>query len=164
MGASLKFNKDQVSIVFSNGKESIFFESKEEALNALIDCHQKSKITEQELNAMATEIINSSLKSVLLEEMKKALDQMTIIVSAKRNKSNDVFASLCGCRGATGAPHAYIYDEEGNHIAPTPFYSKMQGYAHCEELLQDGIISEKEYISLKSEIDLLKIPESLQDN
>lgn len=166
MGASLNFNKnrDQVSIIFENGKESIYFETKEEALDALLDCRQKNKITADELNQFAKEVIYSNLISVLTKTIEFFLDSFKNQIVSKNEKEQNFYPELCNCANKSAAPHAYIYNEHGDRVFRSPFFSKMEGYGFCEVLLSNEIINEDEYAHLKTEISLLKIPESNQDN
>jgi len=166
MGASLNFskNRDQVSIIFENGKESIYFDTKEEALDALIDCRLKNKITEDELNEFAKEVIYSNLISVITEILKHFFISLGIQIIQKDKKLENLYPELCNCGNKSAAPHAYIYNENGGKAIRSPFFTKMEGYSFCEELLDDKVITEEEYIHLKTEISLLKIPESNQDN
>tara|TARA_B100001179_G_C18566552_1_gene393063 strand:- start:1040 stop:1192 length:153 start_codon:yes stop_codon:yes gene_type:complete len=43
MASKLEFADNSVKIIFNSGAESFYFDSKEEALKAVKDCHDKKK-------------------------------------------------------------------------------------------------------------------------
>lgn len=163
--AKLIFSKDgtSVHIEFSNGKESLEFESMEQVLAAINACHTIGKISEKEKEEL--------IKAVLLAKYLPEQDAETFIIAialvAKPKQDQpvemiiDPYAKLCEC----GNPlvHAYVYD--GNHKKiGLPFVVKSEGLMFVQHLLQSKRITEGDEARLNTLIDLLHIPETASMN
>lgn len=118
--AKLVFSKNgtSVHVGFSNGKESLEFETKEEALAAINDCYRHNKISKEEMEDL--------IKAVLLAKNFPEQDAETFIivialVSIDKNEDNemitDPYVEMCHCGKLP--PHAYVYDgsDKKNRIA-----------------------------------------------
>lgn len=64
MGAKLNFYGNEVQIIFADGTESMFYELKEDAIHAIIDCYKKRKITKRELIDFRDKIFFSKMHSI----------------------------------------------------------------------------------------------------
>lgn len=159
-----------VSILFGNGKESLEFESKEEAIFAIHDCFKKGKITPDEVENFVKEITLSKKlpdrDSKLLSLLPLLLLSATLSALIKseefektmhpQEKIADPRADICNC-GDYG-PHGYIYDGE-KKVTP-PFQFKSEGFYFVDKLLEQEAITEGDAAGLNTVIHLMKLPEN----
>lgn len=157
----LKFAKNEVQIIFANGTESDFFETKEDALMALCDCFNQKRINQEELQIFTSQILESEEIFSLVEIIVK----ITLGVSQKRKRKvmflENVRPEICECKNPI--PHGRLIDAENDSVSQD-FLTKAEAYFWAELLFEKKQISEKNFENLKVEISLLKIPESFQDN
>lgn len=165
-GAKLIFlnGGKSVYIQFSNGSESVSFDSKAEAIAAIRDCVGLGKITKTDATKMEKAIV---LAENLIDNDPMMLAGLAIplmLLAAlfadepeeKEPSIIDPYVALCKC--GEKIPHAYIYNGDGKKISP-PFRFKYEGLTFVERLLKTERISEGDSAGLNTMIDLLSIPE-----
>lgn len=160
--AKLIFSMDRrtVHIEFANGKESLDFESKEEAIHGINECQARGKITKEEAKQFLKEI---SLADNLPNHNKTISLLPLMLLSALFNsimeepeKVVDPYVELCDC--GDKRPHAYVYNGNGKQISPL-FQFKSDGLVIVEHLLRSERIDEGDSARLNTLINLLKLPE-----
>lgn len=157
-------NGAAVSIRFKNGKESLEFESKEEAIFAIHDCFEKGKITKDEVKTFIKQITLSKLpdrdRRMPLLPLLLLSAALSAIIEVERDeedqKITDPHVGLCDC--GHNRPHAYIYN--GNEPVTPPFQFRSDGLYFVKNLLDAERITEGDAASLNTMIDLLPLPES----
>ncbi|MCA9356374.1 hypothetical protein H6790_00855 [Candidatus Nomurabacteria bacterium] len=167
MGSNkLVFNSrgDSAWVEFANGKETVSWDTKEEALEALNDLFNKDRISEDEVKKFSKEIF-------LKETFPSIFDSVRIIgaIIALSHSSlepdykqiaNPTFA-VCDC-GAKPI-HGYFHDDDNNK-AGMPVMFKNQARDFTNWLLKNGIVSEEGKTSLFVQIDMTELPEHPQVN
>ncbi len=160
--AKLVFSKNgtSVHIEFSNGKESLEFESREEVLTAIDICRKNNKITEEEKDELVKAVM---LEKRLPENGSKAfIIAITIIGKNDNHKENirtidNPSVDLCDCGKAP--VHAYVYDDNDEKVG-LPFLTKEEGYVLVKHLLDSNRITEGNSARLNTLIDMLHLPDN----
>jgi hypothetical protein len=164
--AKLIFSKDgtSVHIVFSNGKESLEFESRKQVLSAINACHTISKISEEEKD----ELVKAVLLEKRLPENGSETFIIAIVIVAKNDDDKEDVKTIdnpdvhiCNCGELP--IHAYVYDDNNEKVG-LPFLTKEEGYVLVKHLLDSKRITDGNAARLNTLIDLLHIPETASMN
>lgn len=162
MKNTLEFADQSVKIIFASGGESFYYDSKEEALKAIKDCHEKKKISNKEFKKFIEEIASSDLPSIM--EGLASLAAMIIgtfieVLIEEAVESNQEFKilnpsfELCNC--GKGPIHGYFYDDENDRFS-MEITSKQEAYIFIDKLEASEIITEGDASSLRVVVDLVK--------
>lgn len=155
MDNKLEFADNSVKIIFNTGGESFYFDSKEEALKAVKDCHEKGKISGKEFNKFVEEISSSDLPSFI-----EGLAKLTLMIIGtfigtlidEAVSSNSSFSitnprfEFCDC--GKMPKHGYFYNDE-NEPFSMEISSKEQAYMFINNLEQREVITEGDASSLR---------------
>ena len=157
MQNKLVFSSDgkSVHIEFKNGKESLEFYSKEEALIAIRDCYNINKITESEKSLFIKDIVLSDLPEDVVS-FAIAMVLISLFEGAAAIAITDPYVEICTC--GVKIPHAYIHNGDGTKIGP-PFRFKNEGYGFVKKIQLSGAISQGDVARLNTLIDVLPLPE-----
>lgn len=165
-GAKLIFLDEgkSVYIQFSNGSESVSYDSKAEAIAAIRDCVGMGKITKSDANKLEKEIVLAENLQDNDPRMLAGLAIPLMLLAAlfaeefeeEEPLILDPYVDLCKC--GEKIPHAYIYNGDGKKISP-PFRFKHEGLAFVERLLKTERITDGDSSGLNTMIDMLPLPE-----
>lgn len=160
MKNQLEFSNDSVKIIFTSGAESFYFESKEEALEAVRECRKMGKISEHEFFVFTGEIVSSKLPSSferspdILIVMGHCIDTFIeeIVTSILKSKKVNLRFELCNCMKKQ--KHGYFFTEDGFPISKE-INSKAEAYLFIQEIEENGVITPTDANSLKVSIEMI---------
>jgi len=144
-----------VQIVFGNGKESIAFDTKKEAIQAILDYLKKQKISEDEKENLINEILESEI-------LPPSIGIVSLCVLAQTSNYKGLHLKACKCNGR--AFHVHIHNEDYDCIS-NAIYTKETGFEISLNFFENEFITENEWAHLNELIRMVKkIPESAQMN
>lgn len=152
----LVFSEDgkSVWIEFSNGKESFTFDTKEDAINAVLDCLKKKKISDKEVSIFMREIfLAEDLEWSSLSNIKT----IEISIGIKIPKIDNPSFKRCCCKGILSV-HGYFYNGDGRKILPFEINNQIEGQYVTDLLCESGEIDEITRSTLNTMIDLAGLP------
>lgn len=162
MNNKLEFVDQSVKIIFESGAESIYYDTKEEALKAVKDCHEKNKISGKEYNKFVEDISASDLPSMIEGLASLAamvigayitnLIEEAIEKGALLSVKNPTF-QICNC--GKKPTHGYFYDDDNEKLS-MEISSKQEAYMFIDKLEESEIITEGDASSLRVLVDLEK--------
>lgn len=159
--AKLIFNqtKDSVYIRFTNGKESLIYESVAEAITAIHDCCLRGKITDDEEYCLIEMLLfseNNLLDRFSVDLKSKELFNLIVrIIKDNTPMLENPKLEMCDC--GKKPEHAYLTSKNG--FDGFPLYSKVECFALIQNLFTDKLITEGEFALLNTLTDMLPLVE-----
>ncbi|MCI5050927.1 MAG: hypothetical protein MRY57_01310 [Candidatus Pacebacteria bacterium] len=158
----LKFDQSSVKIIFESGAESFYYETKEEAFDAVKDCLEKGKISKKDFKRFVEEIAESELPSFVEELVIVTASVIASFIDAlgeefkERKKDFKVpnpYFEMCDC--GRMPPHGYFYDEEGDRIS-MGISSKDEAHIFIDTLENAEVITPGDASGLRVSVDLIQ--------
>lgn len=161
MKNKLKFSNSgkEVQIIFESGAESFYYDSKEEALKAIKNCHDRKKISKKEFKEFVEEIASSELPSFLegLAALSTAvigtfIDSLLedLEFEVKKLPLQDVSFDICDC--GKNPKHGYFIDD-GDKLS-MKIFSKSEAYIFIDKLEELEIVTGGDASSLRVCLDM----------
>lgn len=168
-------DKKSVHIQFTNGSESIIYDTKEDILYAIDDCVEKEKITPAEADAMIKQVATSSMSMNSERRLPLPLMYLGAILAAalfgksdtrkkndERKEIKEPYVEMCTCDVKPN--HAYIHNGDGSILIKAPFNTKNEGYGLVDLILEKGYIADGDASSLRTQIEMLPLLEDTHLN
>ena len=151
----LIFSEDgkSVHIQFANGKESFDFDTKEEAINAVLDCIKRKKISENEFSLFVEEIM---FAENLESSSSSGVESIEISIDIKIPEIKDPYFKRCDCKSKM--PHGHFYNGDGEIILPLAIEYQTQGQYITDLFCESEMIDERTRAHLNTMMEIAKIP------
>lgn len=163
-------NGTEVKIIFSNKKESIEYESKNDAVAAIFNLSKIGKITDHELMTLTNEVLNSTTlpqgkelsESFRIEMLKKAVSLLKenfngkipiVVIATETKEPNVAYFQICPTAGPI---HGHIYTKHG--CLKDAVTSQYKGLLMIRGLIKEGDISKEEEEKLIKEVTSSPLP------
>ncbi len=160
--AKLIFNpsRDSVYIRFSNGKESLTYESASETITAIHDCYIQGKITDKEEYSLIEMLLFSENNlpdrfSLELIVDKKLLQLIVRIIKNNTPMLENPKLEMCDC--GEKPEHACLISKNG--FRSPALCSKSDCFALIQNLFTDKLITEGDVAILNTLTDMLPLVE-----
>lgn len=149
---------ESVQIIFANGTESLAYETKRDALKAVVEYWKAGKITEEECDAFIEDIL-------LYPSLPSGITIMEVIEICAKEDDEQVIESpyfqVCNCKKPT--PHGYILNGDGKRLSRV-IVSKEEGLNTVDDFVENERMSEGEGAHLKTLINMTALMDSVSSN
>ncbi len=156
----LNQTKDSVYIRFTNGKESLTYESVPEIITAIHDCYVKGKITEEEeyyfIETLLFSENNLSDRFSIELKNKKLFNLIIRIIKNNTPMLENPTLKMCDC--GKKPEHARLISTNG--FCSPPLYSKDKCLILIQGLVRDNLITEGEFAILNTLTDMFPLIEN----
>jgi hypothetical protein len=154
----LNQTKDSVYIRFTNGKESLTYESVPEIITAIHDCYVKGKITEEEEYCFIETLLFSknNLRDRFSFELSGDRGLFKLIDSILKNNTPLLERPLLKmCEFSQKPDHAYLTSKNG--FCSNPLFSKSDCFFLILDLYKDGLITDNDFDYLNSLVEIIPL-------